>query len=287
VNILITGANSSLANVFLNYLQKYDKKKNFVYYGTTRNEKKLIEYKKIFNVDFNSGSFEKIPVCFDLVIHIAALVPSSKSKNEDYFSVNYKNPIKFFHSLKYKKNSKFLNISSISIYRKTKAKYLSEESMKVMRDDDYGLSKLYFENALEKLFLKNDLSIISIRVPCLIVPNVKGNFISKWKKNIIMGKEITLTNPESMFNALVDGDSIIRFILKIKKNKILTSLNVASKSNLSIKEVAMFMAKNLKMKLKYKILESSGPSQIIITDKAERLGFIPPDIRDVINQFTN
>ncbi len=49
----------------------------------------------------------------------------------------------------------------------------------------------------------------------------------------------------------------------------------------------MFMAKNLKMKLKYKILESSGPSQIIITDKAERLGFIPPDIRDVINQFTN
>jgi nucleoside-diphosphate-sugar epimerase len=284
MNVLITGANSNLAKEFIKHLLNSYKKKPFYCYGTTRLGKPIKDFRKIFKIDFRKNNFAKIEIKFDIVIHIASLVPSNSEIKKNYKKTNYHNPYIFFKGLKYNKNSIFLNISSSSVYNDISKIKIFENSKKI-RKNGYGLSKLYFEKSISKFFKNKNVSVISTRVPCLIIPNTSNNFLAKWKKAINSDQLIELKNPNSIFNAAIDGKSIIEFIINLKKTNINDSINVASKSNMTIKEVAELMAKKLNKKLKYKIAETQRPSQIIVTKKAEKLGFICPEISDIIKTY--
>ncbi len=281
MNILITAANSNFAKNVIKYLLKKDKKNTFKFYGTSRTGNSISKYSKVYKVDFNNNKFPKINIIFDLIIHIAALVP--RNINHNFDQVNHLNPGIFFEKLNYNFNAKFLNISSMSVYQDSKKTFIRESSPKT-KNDLYGISKLSFEIKLKKIFKNKNISIVSARVPCLLVPNSKGNFLSNWKKDIMAGKKIFLSNPDSKFNAAIDGESLIDFILCQNKNKI-DSYNVSATDELTILEVAKLMAKKLNKKLKYEIIPSNRPSQILIISKAEKMGFTSPNMSDIVSKF--
>lgn len=285
MNILITGSNSSLS---LNF-QKYIKKKfngEAILFGTNRTGESQKGFKKIYKIDFRSSNFEKISETFDYVIHVASAVPSKCHERELFRQVNVVGPISFFKQLKLKDNAKILNISSMSVYQRSMEEFLSEESEK-SKSDEYGLSKLCFEEEISELYADSDISILSVRVPCLLVANIQGNFIAKMKEKILNNEQVQLSNINSPFNAAVDGNSLIEFVLDFKYNSIRENFNVASQKNMTILEMAKCIAQSAGKSLIYTEVATDFPSQILKTEKAERYGFNPPNLQNVLMKFTN
>ncbi len=285
MNILITGSNSSLSLNFQKYIKKkFNGEANL--FGTNRTGESQTGFKKIYKVDFRSSNFKKIRETFDYVIHVASAVPGKYHEKEFFQKINISGPINFFKKLKLKDNARILNISSSSVYQRSKEIFLTEESKK-SQSDEYGLSKLLFEQKIDELFSNSSVSILSVRVPCLLVPKIQGNFIAIMKKKILNGEKLNLSNINSPFNAAVDGDSLIEFLLNFKCNSVRENFNVASKKTMTILEIANFIAESTGKILFYDEVSSNFPSQMLETEKAEKHGFKPPNLKDILKSFTN
>ena len=107
-----------------------------------------------------------------------------------------------------------------------------------------------------------------MRIPVLLVPEIKGNFISSWASKIINGQQITLYNPNSLLNAVISGKSIIEFALYADyQNKNYNEFT--SKNAIKIIEVAKIMSKILEKKLIYIEEKNDRLNQQIVTNLAE------------------
>ncbi|OUU30694.1 MAG: hypothetical protein CBB97_00830 [Candidatus Endolissoclinum sp. TMED37] len=283
MNFLITGANSCLSKNFLKYLKTNFPKEALVI-GTNRNGNDQDDFDKIYKADFFKKDFEKINEKFDYVFHVASAVPSKYQKKEDFYSINLEGSLEFFKKLKLKKNSKIMNISSMSVYEKSYEKKIFENSQK-STNDHYGISKLLFERELNKLFRNSEISVLSLRVPCLLVPNVDGNFIVKMVERIKNDEKVILSNIDSKFNAAIDGNSLIEFVLNFKYNSKKEAFNMASEEKLTILEMAKTLSRLLGKELNFDEVESNYPCQILKTNKAEVFGFKPPSLENVLNEY--
>ena len=283
MNFLITGANSCMSKSFLKYLKTNFPKEALVI-GTNRNGNDQDDFDKIYKADFFKKDFEKINEKFDYVFHVASAVPSKYQKKEDFYSINLEGSLEFFKKLKLKKNSRIMNISSMSVYEKSNEKKIFENSQK-STNDHYGISKLLFERELNKLFRNSEISVLSLRVPCLLVPNVDGNFIAKMVERIKNDEKVILSNIDSKFNAAIDGNSLIEFVLNFKYNSKKEAFNMASEEKLTILEMAQTLSRLLGKELNFDEVESNYPSQILKTNKAEEFGFKPPNLENVLNEY--
>jgi nucleoside-diphosphate-sugar epimerase len=162
---------------------------------------------------------------------------------------------------------------------------ISEESPKTT-SSQYGISKLLFEDKIALLFAKTITRFISIRVPCLLIPAVKGNFMAKWKTLINENKTISITNPDLTSNAFIDGDSIFAFALGYGSGPNL-SFNVASKQSITFKHIAQILATAHKKKLLFDASDEHGMNQTIDTTLAEKYGFISPDLEDIVTEYSH
>ena len=279
-NVLITGANSPLGKYIAKSLHKYG---DFNIIGISRSGRKLEHYKKMYK--FNFLKVSKLPdEKFEYVFHVASAVPSKYKKFEDFININVEGPNYLINSLNYSSDAKIINISSSSVYNDPLNEILFENSNKETKEP-YGLSKLMFENELNPIAISKDISILTLRVPVLLVPGIKNNFISNWLAKLIKGDEITLFNPESKLNAVIDGDSILKFSLNYLKQGFHLITNVASKKPISILQTAQTLARSINKDLKYKTLRNDRINQNISTALAEQNSFIAPDVKDVIVNF--
>lgn len=282
MNILITGANSPFGRYAAKYLKSNT---NFKIYGTVSKHKSIPFYDYIYEYDLlgHNHSFYEGPE-FDYIFHLASAVPAKYSNKDDFLRINVNGSLELFSRIKLTRNSIILNASSLSVYGSDCQGKITEESTKT-ENSFYGISKLIFENKLNDLLKDNDCTIISARIPVLIVPNVENNFVAKWKKSILLGHQINISNPDDIFNAIVDGKSIIEFVLNERFNNQKFSINVAADEKLTFREVARLMYKTVGIMENYKVIESQKPNQIISTIQAESFGFVVPKIENIIEDF--
>ena len=283
INFLITGANSCLSKNFSKYLKTNFPEEALVI-GTNRNGNDQDDFDKVYKADFFKKDFEKINEKFDYVFHVASAVPNKYQKKEDFYSINLEGSLEFFKKLKLKKNSTIMNISSMSVYEKSNEKKIFENSQKCI-NDHYGRSKLLFERELNKLFRNSEISVLSLRVPCLLVPNVDGNFIAKMVEKIKNNEKVILSNIDSKFNAAIDGNSLIEFVLNFKYNSKKEAFNMASEEKITILEMAKTLSRLLGKDLDFDEVKSNFPSQILKTNKAEEFGFKPPSLENVLYNY--
>jgi len=283
-NILITAANSNIAKAFLQYLTKNNLRDQYQLFGTSRNGNDLQGFQNAYKLDFLFDEAPIINITFDYIFHFAAALPAYYSNTSDFMQINVESPLNFFSTIKLNKGALFVNISSWDVYEKPNSKIV-ENSPKTT-SSQYGISKLLFEDKITSLLTKAEMRVISIRLPCLLIPEVKGNFMAKWKSSINKHKTISITNPNATSNAFVDGNSIFSFALGYGAGPSL-SFNVASRNLISYKNIAEILSSAHNKKLLFETSNSNGKNQTIDSSLAEKYGFIPPDLEDIVTEYSH
>jgi len=284
MNILVTGGNSPLGSFFIRRLLNTFVDCSILALSRTElgiNDKRLeILYFDLVNDRFN------IDKEFDIVIHTAASVPKSMNDLSELSEVNLEGSTNLFERIKFSNNSLVLNISSASVYDDPTADILFEYSQKTSKNH-YGLSKLNFENALTDIFSSTTVNLLSLRLPVLLVKDVKYNFMSQWLHLIKIEKSIVLSHPNSLFNACIYSEDIFQFFLKYMKQPISKHLicNLSSKHPIKVIDAAKLVMKTLNFSVPIIEKKSDKKAQLISFDLASKNGFIPRSVEDSIRLF--
>ena len=210
----------------------------------------------------------------------------SAQDDAEFSAVNHKGSISFFENVVLTKNATILNISSTSVYDDPSSEILTENSKKTS-DNQYGLSKLQFENSLNSLFANTSIRVLTCRLPVLLVKGVQNNFMANWLQQIRIGQPITLFNPESLLNACIYGEDIFNFFIKFyeeSSNQNLTC-NLSSKNPITVIDAAKLMIDSLGGPIKIIEKQAEKTAQLVSNKLAVENGFKPKTVEGSIRSF--
>jgi len=213
MNILITGTTSTVGDRLIHYLINT----NYKVFCTIRNRNNIsIENRSkivLIEIDLlNENDYSKLPRNIDIIIHLAAVNKFSGHSNLEIIKHNVlinKNIVAYAENVKAKK---IIYTSSISIYGDVNESIVTNTTL-VNSPDCYGISKLVGEVAIKSL--GNKTSSISIRLPAILGDKNNQCFITNICKNLSTNSPIILKNPNTLFNNVINIDSIANFIFKL------------------------------------------------------------------------
>ena len=130
-----------------------------------------------FSFDLSNDIFS-FPEKIDVLLHVAAAVPSSTQNDENFFQINFEGSKRLIENINFSNEAKILNISTSSVYDDPLADILDENSQKTSHNA-YGLSKLFFERYIDEKFNGTNIKVLSCRIPVLLVKDIKNNFTSQ------------------------------------------------------------------------------------------------------------
>ena len=285
MNILITGASSALGKYFIEEsLKEFPNAKILALFSSTRltlNDERVewLQYNLKKDI-FNRNEF------FNIVIHAASAVPKRVMNSSDFFNINCKGSLLLFQNINFDHSASILNISSTSVYDDPSSLILTESSLKTNKDL-YGVSKLKFEYMLSDELKEKNISILTCRIPVLLSKNVKNNFIAGWLLDISQNNQLTLFNPDGLFNACITDEYIFKFFISFRENYKKKNLicNVSSNSPISIYELAKYVVAYAGEKIRINMQDSSQPAQLISNQLAQEHGFNPKSVKGSIKLF--
>ena len=289
---LITGITSSIGVSAIEWIKK--NVPNVEVFGCGRNRETLEEISNTYNIDArvvdfddkndlikNSEEFAKIDL--DYIFHLAATSPSDTKQKSQFYESNFIGPRIFFEEIFRLHKPSFLNFSSASLYDPN-ALHLSENTARNYCSD-YGMSKYLFEKYLNRH--KKLASILSVRIPVLLAPGVKHNFMSGWENQIQSGGNVTLFNPDFAFNSCAWLGDIFHFALHYfskQKNGHLVC-NVGASSPISIGESLEIFLKERGCSAEIVSYASPRPSQCYDSSLAMRYGYKPKTVKECVASY--
>ena len=195
------------------------------------------------NYDLNEFLKKKITINNSgkvTLINVSAAVPAKYSHSDEFFRINcFEIPDTLKKICDTLLPHKIINISTSDVYNHKLQ--LAEESLTGTPSNSYGMSKLLFENLLNNFCDQRNIKCLNLRVPVLIVPGVKHNFISKWFETILQGDaSLNYSNPSGLFNNVGDArhiTSIARTFHGMETDLGYTSCNVCSSNTVKVSEL--------------------------------------------------
>lgn len=257
MKILVTGSGTLIGNTISTYLVK-QKHKVIASYNNTF-PKNLSKIKNISIVKFDLKKKLKIKdKKIDVLVHCASAIPSQSLSKKEMIKINYlgfKNLLEQSLKLKCKK---IILLSTMSIYGKIKKKVISEQTSPNTQDS-YGLSKFKMEQYLKKKSKKYNLNYAIFRLPGIIGYKSNNNFLSDKIKKIKNNKQISISNPDLLFNNVVHVKNLAIIIsesLSLEKEKAV--YNLGSKNKIKLKDILKLIYQILKKKPNIKIIKSNS-----------------------------
>lgn len=295
MNILITGAFSPTGKSVIDfYTSLYPKSKVYALTRTLAQDFSVHKTKifSILSCDLTLGadtigqsikSYNLPP--FDKIIHVAAAVPRKIEEPTDFYKTNVIGARALFENITIAPKGSVLNFSSSSIYI-SNTNHVTESTLLNTRDD-YGLSKFIFENYLLQKCEQQKATTLNVRVPVLLATGIRGNFIAKWKEDILAERTIRLFNANELFNSCVWLEDILEFfeVVASQTKSICLSCNVGAAHPVTIRVAAQYLARCLGRKLKYKEEMAGRPSQNYDCTLASKYGYSPQRVIDVLKTF--
>ena len=229
--------------------------------------KKNFKVKRISHKDLYKNKSKNNIKDIDFFIHAAAST-NYNSPVSDVLKNNLNMIDQIFKNFANKKTI-FINLSSISMFNKTKQKVISSRSF-YAPEDRFSKSKEIIEKLLKKkkLFRK----VINLRLPGIIGKNCTPNLITNTINNMKINKNIKIYNPNSSFNNIIHIENLSSCIVKIIKNKYLFKkyfniLIMGSKDKIKIKDLFLYIKKKLNSKSNFNEIKSKRNSFILKVSK--------------------
>ena len=152
--------------------------------------------------------------------------------------------------------------------------------------DAYGLTKLLGERLLADV--ADRLTSLSIRLPAVIGPGSKRNWLSECYRKLKSGEPLTYVNPETLFNNACHIEDlnkmIVQWLSKPKKGSEIVV--VGAGQELMIRDVVGQLAKSLKSGSNIQVGDGKLRSFLIDSSYAQtNLNYAPMSVTDMIDQF--
>ena len=224
---------------------------------------------------------------FDYLIHFAAATPYKKYKFKEYEKINvqgFKILLKSITSLK-----KVVLLSTTDVLDLFNIRGIK----KLKRDNklEYSKSKYKMENILKKFSTNHKTKSLILRCPAIMCKtNNDINFIQKIVHNHLKTKDITIYNPYTKYNNLIDTltiyETIFSFLNKNIIYKNFITISLAPKDSINMK--SFFALLNKKKKLKFNFIyknKKSKITKIIKTSNNKTFKLKFPLIKDIIKKI--
>lgn len=222
--------------------------------------KKKFKIKKLSHKDLLKNNSKNNIKDIDYFIHAAAST-NFNSPGSDVLKNNLNMIDQIFKNFANKKTI-FINLSSISMFNKTKQKIISSRSF-YAPEDGFSKSKEIIEKLLKrkKLFRK----VINLRLPGIIGKNCTPNLITNAINNMKRNKNIKIYSPNSSFNNIIHIENLSSCIFKIIDNKYsfknyFNILIMGSKDKIKIKDLFVYIKNKLNSKSHFYIIKSKRNS---------------------------
>ena len=139
---------------------------------------------EVVNISVRGNEWKEISFKdYDVVVHVAGIVPKDGVEAEDYYKINTELTKELAQKAKADGVGQFVYLSSMAVYGTTQSFSNKKGCVSIFTNcnptSDYGKSKLLAEEALNSL--KDELFLVSIiRVPSIYAPN-KTEYIDQYK----------------------------------------------------------------------------------------------------------
>ena len=226
---------------------------------------------------------------FDLLIHLAALVPTNKVdknfKKAKQINVNgTENLLKAI--LRKKKKPKWLFFASTSHVYSLTSKYKKiSENTKVNPCTKYGISKKMAETVIKKKLKNSKISYCIGRIFSFTDKNQKSSFvIPSLNKKIKIGKQEISMNNLNHYRDFLSTKDICATIKVLYENKASGTFNIGSGKKFFLKNIANIIARKYKKKIRF---HDSKKSTYLIAnnEKLIRLGWKPKKFKKNLKYF--
>ena len=264
MNILIFG---SEGNIGSSLVKNFLKKTKGNIYIVDVNKKSVHKNERIKYLSFNNKRFNKtiISKTVDLVV-IASFIMNYQNyingKEKIYLNKSERLIEKILDFCSKIKIKRLIYLSSIAVYGKTN--YCTEKS-RLKPATIYGLAKLNSENIIKKkISIKSKYKYLILRLTHIYGENIKNNFVNFFLKN---KNNLLINGNGKQTRNLLHVDDLFSLIKKTKSLKINSTINVASKENISLNKII----KLIKGKAKYNNnFKDSYPDEVSY-EKARKL----------------
>lgn len=282
MNILITGASGFIGSNLVEYLRARGNYVIGVY------NSRIPESAMDAMISCNLAR-EDLEACFgnirlDAIVHLAGQMRGNRIC--DYLDHTVHATRKLLEYAEEQKISRFIYISSISVYGETNAA-VSEESDRI-NANDYGNTKFICERLVEDSSI---LSRVVIRQPRTLGKGCDLSYpwLPKVADQMLRNETVYYTNPDLMYNNLLYVDDFSDFILRILQTDVdgFHRFVLGAKTKMRVFDILQCMKKNLNStsELMERIPEKKNTCYAIETSYAESYGFRPRTSEEAIIQF--
>ncbi len=281
--ILVTGINSPLGQAVGRRLQA----EGHIVVGTVRSSKlntQGLPANELIALDLdNDSSFLNIPGEIDRFIHIAAAFEGTP---EHMLNVTSLGTLRLLNRAIHLKTKRLIHISSIGIHGLIKDEMVTENTA-VRHSLPVGVAKWAAE-----CFIANEkahLETISIRSPAIAGPHAGRHFLAKIHLNMRSGRgEISVSNPDHLFNNIVHEEVIAEFICALLDKKLISkyrAVPIGSTDPIPLHEIIGIMAKATNYNGQINWVEPKSPPFRIDSTGAIELGYKPITTIETINRW--
>ena len=294
-NIVVTGGTGAIGSAAIEWcLQQYPQS-NIMVLGRSSEKLAILQQKYMVQtavLDFSLSDtdfVQQVEQCnipfVDVLVHLAAVVPSQAQKSEDFYRVNLINARALLHNMQFREGAGILNFSSASVYD-MEAIHI-QESSPLTTTNDYGISKYLFEHFVEEYAQQQNIHSVSVRIPVLLAPFVRNNFIAKWRDLLLDGSKVTLFNSQSQFNSCVWIHDIFEFFQKIMLQETIHHLrcNVGAEDSISVEEAFYVLSKAYDRPALYHEIQNHRVAQYYDSSFAIAHGYKPSTVAQSLQRL--
>jgi len=241
MKILVTGSSGFIGKQFFDNLVK----KKYEVYGLSRNP---TNNKNIFK--FSLSEQNKIKKCFekvqfDVVVHLASLVPSNHQIEPTTIFQNCKNTLNLLDCCRKFKIKKFVFAGAHLVYGKTQ--YLPiDENHSTVPISNYGSVKLIEENLCRMFYNTYKQNCIILRISSVYGPTQPGrHIIPTMMKNVIENNSISVnefSNGFQLMDLIHVNDVCQALELACKTKKEFFVGNISSGKGITANEIAKIIS---------------------------------------------
>ena len=281
--ILVTGINSPLGQAVGRKLQA----EGHSVVGTVRSSKINtlgLPVDELIPLDLeNEDSFINIVGGFDSFVHIASMHEGSA---EALFKNTGLSALSLINQAKHLNVRRIVHISSMAVYGRILTKVVDEKTS-VAHSVPVGAAKWAAE-----CFISNESSSIeavSIRSPAIAGPYASRHFLAEIFQRMIRGTgNISISNPDHMFNNIVHENVIADFIIELLDRDslpIYRAVPIGSTDPIPLRVIIDVLARATNYKGRINWVEPKSPPFRIDSSGAVDLGYKPITTLETVDRW--
>lgn len=232
---------------------------------------------------------QQLPGSYDCLVHCAADVPAYCANEDELYRSNVEGTQHLLALASTTRVGRIIYLSSMAVYGSITVPLVNEDTLP-NSPDIYGRSKAEGERLVAEWAYRTGYPAASIRLPGVIGPGGRNNFLCDALQRIISGQVVRARNPEALFNNLVHINTLAAFVVSLVTNNALkeyATLTVAATEPLTIRDVLARMYRGVGRKEQIAWEDGGAASFLIAFDRACSLGYVPETVADSIDQFVS